>query len=189
MGPHYCSAMAKNAAKSPRQTGKFGKRALGLSASLLAALLVGGPSVVHLVYGVGFSPVLTSSMQPYVAPGDLLISIPTRAADLVVGDVISVANQDTGAVYAHRIIESGAQGSMLSFKTKGDANPTAELDEIVVDPNRDIAKSVFKVSGLGAPLVYVSSDQGRQASVTLIVVANLALIFYVLQRRPKTLSV
>jgi signal peptidase I len=164
---------------------KSKRRALTIASTLFVALLVGGPSVLHFALGMSFSPVLTGSMTPFAEPGDLLISLPTKASTLVVGDVISVANKDTGAVYAHRIIEVRDQGDALRFVTKGDANPTPELDPVLVTADVDINKEIMTVRGLGAPLVYLGSEQGRQASITLVVVANVGLIFYLLQRRPK----
>lgn len=164
---------------------KTKKRALALVSTLFVALLVGGPSLLHFSVGMSFSPVLTGSMTPYAEPGDLLISMPTKASALAVGDVISVANKDTGAVYAHRIIEVREQGEALRFITKGDANPTAEVDPVLASSDVNLKKGVFNVKGLGAPLVYLGSDQGRSASITLLVIANIGLIFYLMQRRPK----
>lgn len=164
---------------------KSKKRALAVVSTFFVALLVGGPSVLHFSLGMSFSPVLTGSMTPYAEPGDLLISMPTKASALAVGDVISVANKNTGAVYAHRIIEVRDQGEAFRFITKGDANPTAEIDPVLASSDVNMSKGVFNVKGLGAPLVYLGSDQGRSASISLLVIANVGLIFYLLQRRPK----
>jgi signal peptidase I len=165
---------------------KSRKRVLSVISTLFALVLVGGPSVLHFTLGMSFSPVLTGSMTPFAEPGDLLISMPTKASALTVGDVISVQNKDTGAVYAHRIIEVRNQGEALRFITKGDANPTPELDPVLVTNDVNLSKEVLNVRGLGTPLVYLGSDQGRQASITLLVLANIGLIFYLLQRRPKS---
>lgn len=162
-----------------------GKRVTAIASGLLALVLIGGPSALHFIWGMTVSPVLTASMAPFAEPGDLLISMPTEASTLTVGDVISIHNLDSDTYYAHRIVEVRDQGSMLRLITKGDANPTPEQDPLLVAPEVTIHREVMNVKWLGTPLVYINSDQGRLASVSLLVIANLALIAYFLQKKTK----
>jgi signal peptidase I len=177
--------MGKRSTKHIEPEHKQARLLAGIFAGFIATLLIGGPSVLHYVWGVSLSPVLTASMVPHADPGDVLISIPTPAAELKVGDVIAITNPKTETAFAHRIVEIRDLGSMLRMTTKGDANPTTELDPFMVAPEVPVQKEVLSIKWIGAPLAYLNSDQGRQASISLIVVANVGFIFLFLQRKIK----
>ena len=177
--------MGKRVAQKVKSAPSSARRTSSIIFGLFAIILVGGPAALHFAFGMGFSPVLTSSMRPFADPGDLLISMPANASTLALGDVILANNNDSGAPFAHRIVEIGAQGALVRLTTKGDANPTAEQAPLLASPNAKIGREVLIVRGFGTPLVYINSEQGRQASISLLVLANVALIAFFLQRRPK----
>ena len=94
-------------------------------AALLLVLLVGfvlvtaGPRV--LPYQVRY--VRTGSMAPAVPVGALAVYVPTRAADLVPGDVIAfVPPGRSTEVVAHRIVDVETTPDGRAFVTRGDAN-------------------------------------------------------------------
>ena len=116
-------------------------------------------------------------MMPYVEPGDVLVGVPTPAADLKVGDIIVLRNVQSQVSYAHRIVEIRNLSPMLRMTTKGDANPTPETDPLIVSPQAKVQKEILRIKWIGAPLTYLNSDQGRQASISLIVIAVLGLLF------------
>lgn len=177
--------MGKRVALKIKQASISTQRTSAIVFGLLAILVVGVPATLHFAFGMSFSPVLTSSMRPFADPGDLLISLPSKASALSVGDVILADNNNAGAIFAHRIVDVGSQGALVKLTTKGDANPTAEQAPLLANPNAKINREVFNVRGLGTPLVYINSEQGRQASISLLVIANVALIAFLMQRRPK----
>lgn len=148
-----------------------------------AALLVVIPSILHSQVGIGISPILTGSMRPHANPGDVFITKLAKASDLRVGDVITVHSQKTGVFYAHRITKISLQSGLLRVVTKGDANPTAEIDPYMVGPNSPTAKVIMRVKWLGRPLVYLTSLQGRQAGLELMVFANVIFLFLFLFRK------
>ena len=56
---------------------------------------------------IGFSPVLTGSMRPAFAPGDLLITAPQAVAGLQTGQVAVFTPPGETVPYAHRITALG----------------------------------------------------------------------------------
>ena len=169
----------KKASKASR------KGFLKVLSGLLAALFIAAPSVAHSQFGIGFSPILTGSMRPYAYPGDLFISKTTKASNLKVGDIILVTSQSTGVFYSHRIVSLTKENGSLRIITKGDANAAPEATPFLVGTNELVPRSIARVKWIGRPLVYISSVQGRQAALALIVIANLiALILFLFRKKP-----
>ena len=110
---------------------------LGALALLLAA------SVLPAVIGWQSSVVMSGSMAPTLAVGDVAVVRPVEAADLRAGQVLLVDDPDVpGQLRLHRLVAVQAGGLQL----KGDANPAA--DGSLVDP-----AAVHGVVALGLPLV------------------------------------
>lgn len=150
---------------------------------LIAAILIAGPSILHSKVGIGISPILTGSMRPYANPGDVFITKLSKASDLHVGDIITVHSQATGVFYSHRVAKISTLSGLLRVVTKGDANSAPEIDPYMVGPNSPTSKAIFRVKWLGWPLVYLTSVQGRQAGLGLIVFANVIFLFLFLFRK------
>ena len=158
---------------------------LKVLSGLIAALFIAAPSVAHSQFGIGFSPILTGSMRPYANPGDLFVSKTTKASNLKVGDIILVTSQSTGVFYSHRIVSLTKENGSLRIITKGDANAAPEATPFLVGTNELVPRSIARVKWIGRPLVYISSVQGRQAALALIVIANLiALILFLFRKKP-----
>ena len=151
---------------------------------LIAALFIAAPSVAHSQFGIGFSPILTGSMRPYAYPGDLFLSKTTKASNLKVGDIILVTSQSTGVFYSHRIVSITKVNASFRIITKGDANDAPEATPFSVGPNELVPRSIARAKWIGRPLVYISSVQGRQAALALIVIANLiALVLFLFRKK------
>ena len=150
---------------------------------IIAAAFIATPSVLHSKVGIGFSPILTGSMRPYANPGDMFITKSFKASDLKVGDIISVHSQATGVFYAHRIVKITSQSGLLRIVTKGDANGLPEVDPFMVAPFKPVSKNIMRVKFIGRPLVYLTSIQGRQAGLGLMVIANIIALFLFLFRK------
>lgn len=148
--------------------------------------MIAGPSILHSKVGIGISPILTGSMEPFANPGDVFITKLTKASDLRVGDIITVNSQATGVFYAHRIAKISTQSGLLRVVTKGDANSAPEIDPYMVGPNSPTSKTILRVKWLGRPLVYLTSVQGRQAGLGLMVFANVIFLFLFLFRKKVT---
>jgi signal peptidase len=96
---------------------------------LLIVLMVGSVALAVFigVERVGFSPVLSPSMAPTFAPGDLILTKPEAATDVRVGQVVVLpVPGEPGQRYVHRIIKVEYEKGLPVVRTKGDANSAAE---------------------------------------------------------------
>nr|WP_286189677.1 signal peptidase I [Sanguibacter hominis] len=109
--------------------------ALGVASALL---FVGTKAGVVATYYV-----TSGSMEPSFGAGDLLISRPISAADLAVGDVVTVQASD-GYLVTHRVqeIADGADASSRAVILKGDANATPDPTPYLVDDVWQVAVAV-----------------------------------------------
>lgn len=92
--------------------------------------------------------VLSGSMEPLFAPGDIIFTENVRPHELRVGDVITFrALADEETFFTHRIVEivDGEDGSL--FITQGDAN--ASPDAAPVSPDRVEGRYNFHVPYYG----------------------------------------
>ncbi|ROP78371.1 MULTISPECIES: signal peptidase I [unclassified Frigoribacterium] len=92
---------------------------------LTAAALAVFAGVTPLIFRSG-------SMSPDIPTGALALARTVPAADVAVGDVVSVPRAD-GVRVTHRVVETDdAGGASRSLVLKGDANPVTDPDPIVV---------------------------------------------------------
>lgn len=90
--------------------------------------------------------VLSGSMEPEYPVGAMLYVKPINYQELKVGDVISYVASDDKTVVTHRIVKievDEADATVWRFKTKGDANKTAD------------AKLVHYKNVLGTPTIII----------------------------------
>jgi signal peptidase len=109
---------------------------LGLSFGLLAFVLLLAVLVVLVPAVTRSTPytILTSSMEPGLPPGTLVIVKPVEPVDIKIGTVITY-QLDSGepAVVTHRVIEiqgPNLPGADPSFITKGDANSAPDAKPV-----------------------------------------------------------
>ena len=176
---------AAHEGSSRRLSGRGLAKALGWAAVVLVLV---APSILHTKAGIGISPILTGSMRPSADPGDAFVTQLTPASQLRVGDIISVHSESTGVFYAHRIAEIRVQSGLLRITTKGDANGSAEADPFLVGAGQEVSKEIATVKWLGQPLTYLTSIQGRQAGLALLVFANLIGLLLFLFRRKASVA-
>ncbi len=151
---------------------------LGLSFGLLAFVLLLAVLVVLVPAVTRSTPytILTSSMEPGLPPGTLVIVKPIDPVDIKIGTVVTY-QLDSGeaAVVTHRVVEiqgPNLPGADPSFITKGDANSAPD------------AKPVMAVQVRGAvwysvPLIgWVNNIvNGDLRSVVIPVVAGLLFLY------------
>jgi signal peptidase len=101
------------------------RRSIGVVA-VLAVLALVIPFVVYAVPGVvGGSHsfiVLSSSMEPTMSPGDVIIVVPAEVSDLAVGDVVTFERNGLDAPVTHRVVAVGTDAVGPYAWTRGDAN-------------------------------------------------------------------
>jgi len=88
---------------------------------LIAAL----GALASAAFGVGFGVVATGSMSPSIPAGALVVTVPTDATDLRIGDVVSVEREGFETTVTHRVVESAAVSGDLTARDltlRGDAN-------------------------------------------------------------------
>jgi len=147
------------------------------------------PSLLHSQLGIGFSPILTGSMRPSAQPGDVYVTSQVKASTLHIGDVIAIHNQVTGVFYSHRIYNLGVENGLIRITTKGDANSLPERDPYIIGPNALVSKEVFKIKWVGRPMVYLTSVQGRNTGLSILVIGNvMALLYFLFRKEQKKLS-
>jgi signal peptidase len=110
---------------------------LGLSFGLLAFVLLLAVLVVLVPAVTRSTPytILTSSMEPGLPPGTLVIVKPVEPVDIKIGTVITY-QLDSGepAVVTHRVVEiqgPNLPGADPSFITKGDANSAPDAKPVM----------------------------------------------------------
>ncbi|MET4639316.1 signal peptidase I [Mycetocola sp. 2940] len=116
---------------------------------------VGALAIVWLVFaGVTGATVIvfkTGSMAPTLPQGAASVSMPTLAPDLRVGDVITVAIDDSSLPVTHRIVSINETGDPTTREValKGDDNNTADLFPYVVS---EVPKVIIGGPGWGTAL-------------------------------------
>lgn len=154
-----------------------------LAAPIIAFALIIAYFVASAVLGTTppFSVVHGQSMRPTFAPGDLVVIQGVAAHEVDVGDVISIVppldeQEEKGlpSEIVHRVVEvEGSEGQPV-FITRGDNN--SGDDAFRTFPANVRGEVVYRVPGLGFPLLFFRSQQGRIFAIA----AGLALIGYFL---------
>ena len=110
---------------------------LGLSFGLLALVVLLAALVVIVPAATRSTPytILTSSMEPGLPPGTLVIVKPIDPQDIRIGTIVTY-QLDSGeqAVVTHRVIEiqgPNLPGGDSSFITKGDANSAPDAKPVL----------------------------------------------------------
>ena len=112
-----------------------------------------------------------------------------KASTIRNGDVIAIHNQITGVFYSHRIYKIGEENGLIRIITKGDANSLPERDPYLVGPNALVSKEVFKIKWVGRPMVYLTSPQGRNTGLRLLVIGNvMGLLFFLFRKEQRKAS-
>ena len=104
--------------------GRWSVRGLLPVATLAFVVLAVGPHVL----GYRTMTMLTGSMAPQIAPGDVVLSTPIDVHDVAVGMVISYHIPiDDHRVVTHRVVsvQNGRDGD-VTVQTKGDANTAVD---------------------------------------------------------------
>ncbi|QNO36771.1 signal peptidase I [Protaetiibacter sp. SSC-01] len=107
---------------------------VSLSIALLAGLLALAAAVIVVPAATGARPltVLTSSMEPGLPPGTLIVSRDVEPADIRIGDVITYQlRSGDPTVVTHRVIAvSKTAGGEYSFTLKGDNSALPDPDPV-----------------------------------------------------------
>src|SRR5690554_3168399 len=125
----------RNATENSKPKGLAYYIGVGLSAGLLAFVLLLGVLVIVVPAATGSTPmtVLTSSMEPTYPPGTLIIVKPIDEQDIRIGDPITYQIESgKDAVVTHRVIAvTSSSDGTRSFTTQGDNNDVADAASVL----------------------------------------------------------
>lgn len=101
----------------------------------LVGMLVIGWYVFSLLTGARLAVLMTGSMSPDLPAGSAAVTVPVQAADLELGDVVTLQRDDASLPVTHRIvgIEDGPTEAARSLTLQGDDNPVPDLFPYVVE--------------------------------------------------------
>jgi signal peptidase I len=171
-------AALQGAPAAPRRRSRAGPMLSWAATALVVALA--------LTYGAlrlaDWQPltIVTGSMRPTLAAGDLVIVSPQRASAVRPGEVITFAHPRLrGRTLTHRVVavQSGppVAPGWLAFTTKGDANPAPERWTIRSDGTVGRERvHLPKVGELAAPLG-AGVPRGAAIAALTLLTAGLAL--------------
>lgn len=126
--------------------------------------------------------VVSGSMEPTVPIGTLALVSKKSAETLSVGDVVAFPEPNGGErIILHRITEkltTGASGSMVQYRTKGDNNPAE--DQWLVTESQIRGKMISMIPFIGNIVIYARQPLGFALAVgipaALIIVMQIKTI-------------
>jgi signal peptidase len=145
-----------------------------------AALFVAAVAALALAVGPRIGAyrtitILTGSMEPTFAPGDVVVSTKLPARDMRVGDVVTFhAPVDGAPLVTHRITKVVQRGAHPVIRTKGDANPSADpwaarIEEDVVWRQRAVVPGLGRaIHALRQPAVHAAVLYGSLAMFLVV---------------------
>jgi len=148
---------------------------------LLIAIVV--PFVIYsvpAVVGADYSfVVLTASMTPAIAPGDVVIVDDRDTATIAEGDVITFTRGTNEVPVTHRVTAVTTSGGELAFETKGDAN--SDPDASVVVASNVLGTVIFSIPFIGYVIQFTNTPYGFLALVVvpigLLIVSELWTLY------------
>lgn len=108
---------------------------LGLSAGLFAVILGLAAILIAVPFLAGATPltILTSSMEPRLPPGTLIVVKPKPVDEIQIGDVVTYQiRSGHPEVVSHRVVRvNSSSDGKRSFVTQGDNNAIADASPVV----------------------------------------------------------
>lgn len=129
-------------------------------AGALLALVIAGP----LALGDHPHTDLSGSMEPTIAPGDVVIDEEIAPTAAEVGDIVTFRDpQQQSKLLTHRVVSIKRQGPRLAFVTQGDANNTQEHWRVPADGQ--IGRVIYTVPWVGHVAVLARTKLGWMLAV------------------------
>lgn len=139
---------------------------LGLACTALVLAIA-----VPLAFGARPYTVLTGSMEPAIAPGDVIVAERIEPPEARVGDVVLFRDPaDQQRTITHRVQRIRRAGDRLWFVTRGDANDHGERWRIAADG--ELGRLLYVVPAVG----HVASFAGRIGPAALLTLGVLLLL-------------
>ncbi|MDF9717043.1 signal peptidase I [Nocardioides sp. ChNu-153] len=149
-------------------------------AALLTLVAV---ATLPLLWSWSSHVVRTGSMEPTIAPGDVVVAQPFgEAEDVPLGKIMIFRNPaltDREQLLVHRVVDDRGDGS---WTTRGDANPGNDATPVTRDDLR--SRAVLLVPFVGKPYVWAAGGQPLQLLLLAGWLALTVAAFVVASRRP-----
>jgi signal peptidase I len=143
-------------------------------------------AVAALAFHVRVSPVLTGSMRPAYAPGDVIITRPVNVHSLRPGDIAVFVPPGESAEFAHRLTSVSTRAGQVVVTTKGDANQAPDPWHAKLNGST-VPKVVGTVPAIGRPLTWIHTRWLHAAAIgclgLLLTIVGTAQILRVPTRR------
>lgn len=125
--------------------------------------------------------VQSGSMEPTIHTGSMLFVKPAK--DYNVGDIVTRRTNDPKITITHRIADKKDDEGRITFKTKGDANESSDIETV---NQRDIIGRVFlTVPFMGYPVAYAKTTPGI---ILLIIIPAVIIIYDEIQKIKKEIA-
>ncbi|MFT9393488.1 signal peptidase I [Bifidobacterium sp.] len=125
------------------------------------------------LFGLKVMVVKSGSMEPTIGVGSMIVSMPRKAVELKVGDVITVSYGETKRLVTHRIVQSeGCAGEKCTFVLRGDANAAEDPYKVNID---DATWHWLTIPRLGWAVLWVRTWPGLATMAGILTVTFIAL--------------
>lgn len=124
-----------------------------------AGVLLAAAVALPLAFGARPHTVLTGSMEPAIAAGDVVIDERIAPGEAELGDVVTFRDpEDQSRLITHRVVAIRRAGSHLWFRTRGDANNTTERWRVTADG--ELGRVAYVVPWVGHAAVLARTPLG-----------------------------
>lgn len=132
----------------------------------LIILLMAAAALTFLAprFGWRVDTVYSSSMEPQLTVGGVVVTRPVEAEDIKVGDTITFYSPVSEQLTSHRVI-AVEEGLSFYFRTNGDANEDA--DPFIVPAENVVGKVCFHIPYLGYVAQFVKTPLGLLLTLCL----------------------
>ncbi|MEV8338416.1 signal peptidase I [Leucobacter sp. NPDC077196] len=136
--------------------------------------------IATLAFGLRPLVVISGSMEPGIPTGSLILTRTVPAADLKIGDVVTVPRPDGRGPVTHRVVEiDEMEQGPVELELQGDANAAKDPQPYVVN---EAGLLQLTVPGLGVVVEGLRSPLGLAGVGTVLV--GLVLLYFVQPARP-----
>lgn len=155
---------------------------LSWTGATLAVAFLGGLLVAAAAGYRGYT-VMSGSMEPVIATGDLVINQPIGPFDARVGDVVTFLDPGgSGRLITHRVQSIDVTPQLVDVVTKGDANTAVERWSI--SRHGRLGRVVLDVPRVGYAMAVLRSRVGQMALVVVPALLLMTLALLKIWRSP-----
>ena len=131
-------------------------------------------TAAFLIWGVGFTTMLSNSMAPEYPAGSVVMTIQVPTEKLAVGDVIRLPLPGSnGQSFVHRIVDADLNGLSATVMTQGDRNATPDPWSLeIVSASAPVVVATIPLVGL---LTGITSTIGVQVVLVGLVVVSVVI--------------